>query len=509
MADNIEKQNAKSYWVSNLVAVLVILFFVLLFFGSYTGHLMQTDTYAKWFYSIEDYRVQYHTNARLSEWAYMEFFYRIMGEPQHFRCFHVAVGIAIDCGIIFILWKLVCHCCCLQTTALKILVLLLAITMRVNVFYSDIFQFGVDAAPMFLGDILAIISALAVTGIIIKRKRIAFAAGVLLLIASLMFRQTCLFWFVFTGLLVVFCESTETKSFLKRVAGLVMASIISVVPMLLLINFWSPEGSRGSFSKVDLAASWESFSATFLKLIKDCDGLQPRGFYTVILGAVLLVNICTVLLYAKKKGSSSGLSLLFREVIVTAGVLVGIFFPVVFELFLPHRTTCGFVAIAPLWILFTLRYRDVWSVSRAKLLCGAAVCILLLNLAVNYQYTHIIYEGLKETNRIDQSNARYYCDLISDYEKKTGTEVLKLAWHFDEQYMWALPGVIGTNNINNRAYSFPWSQREIFPFVTGRRFEIVPFSEELYEKHYSGKNWDGLNREQIMFIDDTVYIVVY
>ena len=493
------------------MAILAILFLLSSFFGAYAGNLMQTDTYAKWFYTIEAYRSQYHTNARLAEWIYMEFFYRIMGEPQHFRCFHVTVGIVVDCIIIFTLWKVICYGCNLQRQAEKILALLLAIMTRVNVFYSDIFQYGVDAAPMFIGDLFAIISAIMVTESIVKRKRIAYVAGVLLLMVSLMFRQTCLFWFIFTSLLIVFFEGdfTGIQSFLKKIAALVITVLLSVIPMLLLINFWAPKGSRGSFANVNLMGSWESFCNTFLQLLKDCDGVQPRGFYTVLLGLAFLANIGTVFLLIKRNGRRCGLILLIQEAIVTAGVIAGIFFPVAFEVFLPHRTTCGFATLLPLWMIFILRYRDVWNDVRSKELYAAAVCVLLLNIAVNYHYTHVIYNGLKETNRIDQANARYYYSLITDYEKRTGKEIHKLAWHFDKYFTWNIPGIIGTKNLNNRAYCAPWSQREIFPFVVGRRFEIVPFNEDLYEKYYYGKDWSELDEEQVMFLDDTVYIVLY
>ena len=494
--------------LKNAIVILLILLVIIIFFGSYTHNLQQTDTYAKWFYSIKTYRGQYKENGRLGEWLYMEFFYRLMGEPQHYRSFHVCVGILLDAFIVFILWKLICRSCRLRNTADSWFALLPALMLRTNVFYSDIFQFGVDAAPMFLGDLLALFAAILVTGLWGKRS---FLMGTILLTASLMFRQTCLFWFVFTGLFITFCDYTYNSFslFLRRILPLICASIIAALPVLFLINFVAPPGSRGSFAQIDLSGSWNSFHTTFASLVRDCNGVQPKWFYSMLLAVALLLNLPVWVSFFRSKGPVAFLSLLVIEGTVSLGVLFGTFFTVFFEQYLPHRTIYGFATLLPLWILFAARCREDSRSFNERVFFVFVSCLLLINLFVNLQYTQRIYQGMVETNRIDQENARYYYQLISAHEKATGVEIKKLAWHFDNQYTWTLPGVIGNGALNDRAYSMRWSQREIFPFTVGRRFQIVSFDEDIYQHYFSDKNWNGLSEEQLLFIDDTVYIVLY
>ena len=492
----------------NLLAFSVILLSLVLFFGAYTRFLQQTDTYAKWFYTLPQYRRQYQENVRLCEWAYMEFFYRVMGEPQHFRAFHVCVGIAVDAVETFILWKVICHGCRIRERGLRLAVLLPAVMLRANVFYSDIFQYGVDAAPMFLGDLLAVWSALALTGCFCKRSRVL---AVLLLALSLMFRQTCLFWFVFTGLFLAFCETdkADLTGFLRRMIPLVVTALLAALPVLLLINFWSPAGSRGSFSRIDLVQSLTFFRTTFRSLLYDCCGVQPPWFYTCLLVPAILMNTVLCLRISQKEHAASGLVLLLREWIVVCGVMAGTFFTVLFVLQLPHRTTYGFATLLPLWLLFPVRYREYWEFRGGKLLPVLCAGLLFLNLAVNFRYTRLICEGLAETNRVDQEDARYYYRLIRQYEEDTGTEITKVAWHYDEDFTAYLPDVIGAKTINMRACSADWSRKEIFPFTVGRRFQVVPFDEDLYRRYFAGKDWDGPSEEQLLFVDDTVCIVLY
>lgn len=79
----------------------------------------------------------------------------------------------------------------------------------------------------------------------------------------------------------------------------------------------------------------------------------------------------------------------------------------------------------------------------------------------------------------------------------------------DDSFTWKLPGVIGSKNINNRAYAFDWSRREIMPYTVNRRFNIVPYPEEAYQEYFAGIDWDGVDIGQIVFDRDTAFIIIY
>ena len=499
----------QAYFRDNFFALIIISSAVLLFFYRYTGNLLQTDTYAKWFYTISSYRGQYRLNARYGEWLYMEFFYRVMGEPQHFRYFHVCVGLCLDIAIVFILWKIICgKIKSNQSWLFKSAALIVAVSLRANVFYTDIFQFGVDTASMFIGDLLAITAGWLVAE---KTDKKGFIAGTILLCGSLFFRQTCLFWFVFIGAFIIICDTDRRhiSISIRKMLHLFYSIMLAVIPTLVCINVISPSGSRGSFSKINLKASWESFAETFTSLLRDCDGVQPKGFYTSLLAVVLCVGIIMMILRVKTFGISDSLFIILKWLIITVCVFSGTFFSVLFESYLPHRTTYGFATILPLWILLIVFQLFTDEIQQKAIIEAVLVCVLLINLCVNYIYTEILYEGLVETNRVDQENARYYYDKILSYEEETGITVKNLAWHNDKWFTWNVPGVIGSKAINNRAYCFPWSRREIFPYTVNRRFTIVEYDDDLYWDHYGDINWDGLNDDQIMFIGDTVFIVLY
>ncbi len=506
----------------DVLALVLILLAVTLFFAGYARQLFQTDTYAKWFYSIAAYRGQYKINARYGEWLYMEFFYRLMGEPQHFRAFHVCVAMGLDAAIVFVLWKVICRGCRAVTPGLRMAALLPAILLRANVFFADIFQFGVDAAPMFIGDLFAVAGGIVITGGCEAagssgadsgsgRGRLRrFIIGTACLMISLFFRQTCVVWFLLTALLRIFFETADdgrALPFVKKAARLVISGAIAILPSLFAINVIAPSDSRGSFSQIDLSASARALGTTLKALLYNCDGVRPKGLYTALLLIVLAVSLALHAAASRKAGT-----LLLKEAAVTAGLLIGTFFPVLFQTYMPHRITFGFACILPLWAILALRCRALWlrTAGRMKRFLPAAVlCAMLVILAADLSASAKIRQGMIETNRIDREDALAYYRLIQDYEESTGITVTKVAWHYDMYFTWTLPGVIHAGALNDRAYCAAWSRREIFPYAVGRRFEIVPFGEDLYERYFADRNWDSFDREQVMIIGDTAYIVLY
>ena len=507
MTQNHTECKRKELWL-DFVCIAAAFAAVVLFFGAYTRDLQQTDTYAKWFYTIKTYGDQYRINARLGEWAYISFFYRLIGEPQHCRAFHVSLGILLHTLIVWLLWRIVCGCCRLERSVSRLCALLPVLLLRVNVFYSDIFQYGVDAPVMFIGDLLAVAGAMAVTGTYMKKS---FPAGVILLAVSLLFRQTCLFWFLLTGLFIVFCESADgsAKPFIKDAAVMAGAVFLAVLPMLLLINFWSPAGARGSFEQVDLSETWRAFREKLYLLTLNCDGIQPEGFYPAVTAGAFLLNVPAWASIRRERGTKALFSVLAREITVLMGVFAGTFFTLLFDVNLPHRSSFGFAAFLPLLVLFPARFHVYESAKVGRFLRLAAMALLTADLAVNGLYTVRICNGLAETNRIDQENARFYYRMILNYEKETGKRIEMIAWHYDQNYTWTLPGIIGAGNINNRAYSFPWSRREILHFTVDRYFTVIPFDDDLYKELFGDRDWDEISEEQVRFKDDTAYIALY
>ena len=51
-----------------------------------------------------------------------------------------------------------------------------------------------------------------------------------------------------------------------------------------------------------------------------------------------------------------------------------------------------------------------------------------------------------------------------------------------------------------------WAMREAVVFYIGRHLQFAPITEEQYDLYFENKTWDEFSEEQIVIIDDVLYI---
>lgn len=137
------------------------------------------------------------------------------------------------------------------------------------------------------------------------------------------------------------------------------------------------------------------------------------------------------------------------------------------------------------------------------------IIVLIFNITANWFYSTKLYKEQVIVKTVNQADTKFYYSRIRKYEIESGTEITKIAKGYDAKPTQVLPGTTSPKSINDRAMETTWGFRDIFPFVTGRRFDVVEFEPAVYEKYFAGKDWDELSEEQVVCIGDTAYIVYY
>ena len=46
-------------------------------------------------------------------------------------------------------------------------------------------------------------------------------------------------------------------------------------------------------------------------------------------------------------------------------------------------------------------------------------------------------------------------------------------------------------------------------YYTNRNLERIKMPANVYDKYFKGKNWDTLEKEQLIFINDVLYFCIY
>ena len=116
------------------------------------------------------------------------------------------------------------------------------------------------------------------------------------------------------------------------------------------------------------------------------------------------------------------------------------------------------------------------------------------------------YEHLKAF-KIDEENGKRINKVVKEYEESTGKEIKKIAYYHDVEEQKYEEGIKPLGPLTERKFAVPIV--ESLNYYCNKKLELVPFSVKVYYKYFVGKNYTKFSEEQLVFIDDTLYMCVY
>ena len=112
----------------------------------------------------------------------------------------------------------------------------------------------------------------------------------------------------------------------------------------------------------------------------------------------------------------------------------------------------------------------------------------------------------KLVNEYDKKECLQIGSYIDEYEKKSNIKVKKVAFVYDQRNKAFYDNIENKSSIQLRALYGDWSTVGALNFYNNRHLEKVKMKLEIYAEYFDMKNWDKLDKEQFVFIDDTLYI---
>lgn len=495
----------------NLIALIIITTITFCFFGGYIHDTWQTDMYAQSFYTWESFKNMFLSGARFAQIVYVKICFMLNHNPAASPGLHISLALLINIFILYQVWKTLYSKLGLQSSegVLGILLLFILLLTRVNVFQTDILQFGYSATVTYLGDAFALAAALLLYQ---KPSWKAVPLSGLLLIISSSFMQQTIFWFALWSVIflaVEFLKPQDSNSnffieVLKRIAAYGCACFWQLFCFTVLLH---PQGGRGDLSHFNLKAQLLLIYDLLKQLLYNCMGIQPKYFYFSFLLVTVFVIIFVI--GTSRLKLKDFFKYAVRIALLFSGCFLAVLVPCFFDTWLAHRTVSGFSTLLPLLfiILFLIAYR--FKLKWSKLVYLYLTVAVIVNLGVNWFYTSELYRQQIVVNAVDSRDVLFYYTEIENYEKQTGNTVTKLAWGFDSNPTNILPGTVSPKSINDRVMETPWGRREIMPFLFDRRFEIVEMPPDIWAEYFVDKDWDVLSEEQVVCIGDTAFVVWY
>ena len=154
---------------------------------------------------------------------------------------------------------------------------------------------------------------------------------------------------------------------------------------------------------------------------------------------------------------------------------------------------------------------------------------MLLQIAVRYNIVHLIGIGFIvilfvnissiwgisrnhfQSNQKDYQYALEIQKVIEDYERDYNIVVTQIATCRDQAFEFSYPEIEYVYcDTNTKCFSVDWGDVTAINYYNSEHYEKIAMDEEIYKKHFEGKDWKMFNSsEQMIFVEEKLYLCFY
>lgn len=298
-------------------------------------------------------------------------------------------------------------------------------------------------------------------------------------------------------------KKDELQDWKKTIKDIVLAGtilIISFIATTILIfvctNIMNVEQERFS----------NEYNINLMSIFKSIIGVSTNiltnGFNFIYEGVLLYTIIFTSFFIAIKTKLSYLIKYLFTVLVALAVCILPIY--TMKDVFINARMCMSIGAIIGISFAFISMKIDYNS----KIEKG--ILVLLTSIMViytGYNYITISNSNIEE-NKIDNEVGHKIKELVQNYEEENNIKVTKASVISDASRSFYSSEKI-KNTFTERSTANYYCIKEVIEYYLQRPITLVKMNEEIYNNNFKDKNWDKFAEEQIVLLDDVMYMCIY
>lgn len=369
-----------------------------------------------------------------------------------------------------------------------------------NVFVLEDFIFAEYTGIMCLGIFFDVLGAGCILKFLKQKKLVWYLLGITCGILGINGHQGNF------GILVIVCVLFATdmfdswKTFIRN--NIVIGSAYVLPALVNLAQTRLAGNARVSGGGMDILASARKITKGVYYLGVSTANFLPHGF--IYAGWVFILAAYFLYCVISRKNKKAMLFGIYNLFIFLLSIYAPFLVTTYEAIDIVPRTVYIMGGIIPVIFIIQEFYVGLDKVGRMFL--PVMACIFLL-----VQYLGILRIGVGNIRAVEADfyETQFVVNHLLDYEEETGTKVRKMALYWDTNVTGHAQGVVGFGVVNERMLSNEWAAP--FAIRCHQGFEICQTdkSEEVYEKYFQGKDWSGMDEEQMVIIGDTLHLCAY
>lgn len=483
--------NSKMFWTFLLISIL--------FFGILSKTEFSADTYTVFTNDISEVLGVFLSAGRFITAAYM-YLCNIFGFTINLTYLgSFCIGII---SLTFALYKM--YRISEKLTNNKMVSALSSILIVLNLFSFELWLF-LEKGIMLLSVLFSVMAVDSMLKYFQGKKKYIVFAFIFMILANCSY-QGIVGLFVTISLILILKYSKDIKDFIIKN---VTVALVYGVPAFL--NFFV---AKLIFHNNRLAGSERSFidkiSKIYISLkdvvIKTYNVIPKYIFLNII---ILLSVIIVYFIIRKNKGIKNKVLGIFSLGYLFAGTVLAAIAPQILvdydSIWLMPRSIFSLASIVGILFLYINTNYNV-----NKLLGKALFIVLTLFICLQYVGFSRVLINRYTLNYLDELYAQQIVKIINKYEETEGRVINNIAVYYDNVRTYGYPSIKILGDSNVSALNTDWACSHVISFVSNRKFNSVPGDDEVFKAYFEGKDFSGFdNKEQFIFIGDTLHLCIY
>ena len=121
----------------------------------------------------------------------------------------------------------------------------------------------------------------------------------------------------------------------------------------------------------------------------------------------------------------------------------------------------------------------------------------------------IVMEEHKIVNNLDKQESQIVGKWIEEYEEQNNIEVKNVVFMYNSNSKLFYSGLSSESALCYKSLVKEWSRIGALNYYNNRKFVEQKNKSAYYQKYFSNKKWDKLDKEQLIFDGDTLYYCLY
>lgn len=373
------------------------------------------------------------------------------------------------------------------------IILAISYVIIFNFAYLENMQFA-ECAVMAVSVLLNII----VADIIVEKQKNYIPKSLLLAIISIMMYQGMINWLVtITFVLSILKEKKINKVVIENVllSGIyvLLGIILNLIQIKITGNIFNLTQARIGNIK-NIGNNIKYIFGNLFVILENTYQLFPSYMFLLYL-AVLLIYTNIFLKNTSEKVNVLGI------IIVSIGAT---FAPYLITLSAFGAARMSFSIGAMLGLIILYLYNTQKETEYKNIIIGILAFYIILT---NINYISIMAQH-KIGNKQDKEEAQIIGSWIDEYEQESGNEVKKIIFLKDKKCTRYYNNVKNKSALCYRPLYAEWSRIGVINYYNNRKFIEVK-TDGKYDKYFITKNWDRLEKEQLIFEGDILYYCRY